>query len=199
MPDRTVSTRVFLVGCPRSGTTLLQCLLAANSHLASFPETHFFERMQMDVAAAKIYTTQRGFALDSFQVLMRSREGEHYRELIQTVEAGLAAALAPAQPLGVPPSGRVSRWVKHFPIEPSVAIVPDRRAGRWTVQVSCADRPGLLSSLSRVFLDHELNLVDARVTTLGARAEDVFVVNGSQLDDPPLRERIAQDLCRAAS
>jgi len=40
-----ISTRVFLVGCPRSGTTLLQSLLAANTHIASFPETHFYERL----------------------------------------------------------------------------------------------------------------------------------------------------------
>ncbi len=34
--------RVFIVGCPRSGTTLLQSLLAANSQIASFPESKFF-------------------------------------------------------------------------------------------------------------------------------------------------------------
>jgi hypothetical protein len=35
-------TRVFLVGCPRSGTTLLQSLLSAHPQVASFPESHFF-------------------------------------------------------------------------------------------------------------------------------------------------------------
>jgi hypothetical protein len=35
--------RVFMVGCPRSGTTLLQCILGAHSKVATFPETHFFE------------------------------------------------------------------------------------------------------------------------------------------------------------
>jgi LPS sulfotransferase NodH len=35
-------TRAFLVGCPRSGTTLLQSMLAAHPSLTSFPETHFF-------------------------------------------------------------------------------------------------------------------------------------------------------------
>jgi LPS sulfotransferase NodH len=34
--------RVFIVGCPRSGTTLLQTLLAAHGELVSPPETHFF-------------------------------------------------------------------------------------------------------------------------------------------------------------
>ena len=37
--------RLFLVGCPRSGTTLLQSLLAAHSQILSFPETHFFSRV----------------------------------------------------------------------------------------------------------------------------------------------------------
>ncbi|WP_036479496.1 sulfotransferase [Myxosarcina sp. GI1] len=34
--------RFFLVGCPRSGTTLLQSLLTAHPQVASFPESHFF-------------------------------------------------------------------------------------------------------------------------------------------------------------
>jgi len=45
MGNKNILTRVFLVGCPRSGTTLLQSILAANSHVASFPETHFYEKL----------------------------------------------------------------------------------------------------------------------------------------------------------
>jgi hypothetical protein len=37
-----MQTRVFLLGIVRSGTTLLQSLLAAHSQIASFPETMFF-------------------------------------------------------------------------------------------------------------------------------------------------------------
>ncbi len=33
---------VFIVGCPRSGTTLLQSLLATQQGIFTFPETHFF-------------------------------------------------------------------------------------------------------------------------------------------------------------
>lgn len=34
---------IFLVACPRSGTTLLQSLLAAHPHIYSLPETKFFQ------------------------------------------------------------------------------------------------------------------------------------------------------------
>jgi hypothetical protein len=38
---RTIEHRVFLCGCPRSGTTLLQALLASHPDLTSLPETRF--------------------------------------------------------------------------------------------------------------------------------------------------------------
>jgi hypothetical protein len=43
--NQTIQTRIFLVGCLRSGTTLLQSLLAANSYIASYPESHFYEKL----------------------------------------------------------------------------------------------------------------------------------------------------------
>jgi hypothetical protein len=39
-----IRARVFVVGVPRSGTTLLQSLLAAHSATTSFTESHFFSR-----------------------------------------------------------------------------------------------------------------------------------------------------------
>ncbi len=151
----------------------------------------YFERMHFDIAAAKIYTTVHGYALDTFQVLPRSRIpslsgnsddlGGHYRDVIARIEDELAQQLKDAKPLPAAASGRLSRQVKHFPIEPVVNITPEKRAGRYAVQVIAADRPGLLSMVARHFLAHELSLHDARITTLGNRAEDVFVVEGEAL------------------
>lgn len=42
--------KIFVVGAPRSGTTLLQQLLVANFSIVSLPETHFF---------AKVYTENK--------------------------------------------------------------------------------------------------------------------------------------------
>jgi [protein-PII] uridylyltransferase len=177
----------------------LQVLVYAPDQPGLFARiTGFFERMQFDVAAAKIYTTQQGFALDTFQVLSRTRAGEHYRELISKIEAGLTERIAAEKAPEASPAGRVSRWVQHFPIEPKISVTPDRRPGRWLVSVSCADRPGLLSAIARILLKHGLNLIDARVTTLGARAEDVFVVNGGAVESEPSRAALAEELRKLA-
>ena len=43
-PESAIDRRIFVVGVPRSGTTLVQSLLAAHSTTTSFTESHFFDR-----------------------------------------------------------------------------------------------------------------------------------------------------------
>lgn len=40
--DKNIKGRIFIVGCPRSGTTLLQSFFAAHSEIETFPESHLF-------------------------------------------------------------------------------------------------------------------------------------------------------------
>ena len=54
-----IGRRLFLVGCPRSGTTLLQSMLAAHPRIASFPETHFFERVSPRFASVGMASPKR--------------------------------------------------------------------------------------------------------------------------------------------
>ena len=44
LQTKTISSRAFIVGCGRSGTSLLQVMVAGHSRVFSCPETHFFDR-----------------------------------------------------------------------------------------------------------------------------------------------------------
>ena len=143
--------------------------------------TGYFEKLSFDIAAAKVYTTKHGYALDTFQVLPKSGAAARYKDVPATIEKDLARVLDdPALNLSRS-SGRIARQVKHFPIEPVITLKPARQAPYVELNVSCADRPGLLSSIARVFLQFDVNLHDARINTLGQRAEDVFIVANKKL------------------
>lgn len=45
--NKNITGQNFLVGCPRSGTTLLQSLLGSHPQIASFPESHLFQNLRI--------------------------------------------------------------------------------------------------------------------------------------------------------
>ncbi|HKX94279.1 MAG TPA: ACT domain-containing protein, partial [Methylibium sp.] len=105
----------------------------------------------------------------------------NYRDLTSLVETQLAQALAAEGPLPEPSRGRLSRRVRSFPVTPRVLLKPDERAQRWLLSVSASDRSGLLYAIARVLARHKLNLQLAKVTTLGERVEDTFLIDGPSL------------------
>jgi [protein-PII] uridylyltransferase len=145
----------------------------------------YFDGAGFNILDAKIHTTRSGYALDTFQVVSPTLE-EHYRDLnyrdlIALVENQATHALAAEGPLPEPSRGRLSRRVKSFPVTPRVTLRPDERAQRWLLSVSASDRTGLLYAIARVLARHRVNLQLAKITTLGERVEDTFLVDGPEL------------------
>jgi [protein-PII] uridylyltransferase len=144
----------------------------------------YFDNAGFSVLDAKVHTSRTGYGLDSFLVVHPQVEpGDHggYRDLISLVETQLVKALAATGPLPEPRRGRVSRRVKSFPIPPRVALRPDERATHWLLSVSASDRSGLLYAIARVLARHHINLQLAKISTLGERVEDIFLIDGAEL------------------
>jgi [protein-PII] uridylyltransferase len=119
---------------------------------------------------------------------------EHYRDLINMVETGLTETLELAKPLPAVGRGRVSRRVKSFPIAPRVSLQPDERAQKWVLSISASDRVGLLYSVARVLANHKVNLLLAKISTLGERVEDTFLIDGAVLQQNKAQLEIETEL-----
>lgn len=157
----------------------------------------FFERIDYTIVEAKISTTRRGYALDTFLVMNEKEKLYRYGDLLGMIERNLTARLSsPAAP-EAPLTGRVSRHLKHFPIAPEVSIRPDERNQYRVLSIVAGDRPGLLSRIAHVFLHHDIVLHNAKITTLGERAEDTFLITGEALDNEKKTLRFEADLLQA--
>ena len=98
---------------------------------------------------------------------------------------------SPLPPLTKP---RLSRQLRHFPISPEVNIQKDDRGVYQVLSIIAGDRPGLLSRIARVFLTYGIDLHTAKINTLGARAEDTFLITGDALNDPKKVVRMENEL-----
>jgi [protein-PII] uridylyltransferase len=162
----------------------------------------YFDGAGFSIQDAKIHTTNAGYALDTFQVVNAAYEDDGpagYRHLIALVENQAAIAAASTGPLPTPRSSRVSRRVKSFPVVPRVSLRPDERAQRWLLSISASDRSGLLYSVARVLAQYRINLQLAKVSTLGERVEDTFLVDGAALQNNRLQIQVETELLDAIS
>lgn len=156
----------------------------------------YFDGAGFNILDAKVHTTRDGFALDTFQVHSNDLDALH-RDLVPLVEQRLAAQLTQTGPLPEPRRARLSRRVKSFPTTPRVSLRPDERAQAWVLALSASDRAGLLYAIARVLARHGINLQLAKISTLGERVEDTFLVSGGALSSPRLQLQIESELLDA--
>ena len=156
----------------------------------------FFARTGLTIVDAKIHTTRHGYALDSFVLIAASAEVS-YRDLLPLIEHDLTVQLRNPGDLPAPPSGRISRQVKHFPVTPEVVIRADEKGNHFLMTLSAADRPGLLYAVARLLGEHGITLHSAKIATLGDRVEDIFLISGRELGHTASLVRLEQDLLAA--
>ncbi|MGV8933786.1 MAG: [protein-PII] uridylyltransferase, partial [Gallionellaceae bacterium] len=153
----------------------------------------FFERMNYNIMEAKIHTTQHGYALDSFLVMDAGNDQTAYRDVMNYIEYELEQQLKNKELPQSPKIGRASRQQKHFPIIPQIAVSKDDK-GRYQLSVIAGDRPGLLARIAHILAQHHVVISSAKINTLGARAEDIFWVSGTTLEQPQAVESLRLEL-----
>ncbi|MCL2591277.1 MAG: [protein-PII] uridylyltransferase [Betaproteobacteria bacterium] len=157
--------------------------------------TGFFCRMGLSILDARVYTTRHGHALDSFTLQNpNSDSDEHYRDILPLIEHDLTLALQHPDRITRPPPVRLSRQLRHFPIIPSVTLNADEAGRHHILSIIAADRPGLLFDIAEVLAAHGISLETAKITTLGERVEDSFLLTGGGLERESRAVKIEREL-----
>lgn len=153
MSERASVGRVFVVGCPRSGTTLLQTLLGAHPDVVTFPETHLLARL----VEARPRPGRLGLvrpraaraALDDFAALVDAPVPRPRRP---TLAAHLAAALAALD--GVRDRAGAVAWVEKTPRHLHHLDLVDRHAADAAVVHVVRAGAEVARSLHRASTEH---------------------------------------------
>lgn len=156
--------------------------------------TATLDQLGLTILDARIITTDDQYVLNSFQVLEQSGEAIHdlYREI--HICDTLRQSLLERKVKISRNIHKQSRQAKHFPIETSVTFVDDPSRKHTTIELVTTDRAGLLSTIGRAFVELGIQLYDAKITTIGSRAEDMFYISDQQ-GQPITNETTRQHIC----
>lgn len=153
----------------------------------------FFSRINYSIANAKVYTTRHGYALDTFNVFIPEYHDGNYRDLLNFIEFELPACLNQVS-MPAPPNGRISRHLRHFPIQPQVQIRPDDNDNFYVLSFVAGDRPGLLARVAQLLADYRISVFNAKIMTMGGRVEDSFLLAGAALQTEKQRLELEKAL-----
>jgi [protein-PII] uridylyltransferase len=158
--------------------------------------TALLDQMGLNIVDARITPLDGGLGLDTYLVLEDTGQPIADRQRAQQIEQQLRRVLqSPEADLPVV-TRRAPRQVRMFATPTQISFSEDPLQNRTVLEIIAGDRPGLLSEIGRVFLAEQIDVVTAKIMTIGERAEDVFYITDGQGRPlaEPARKRLQESL-----
>ncbi|SKA50160.1 bifunctional uridylyltransferase/uridylyl-removing protein GlnD [Enterovibrio nigricans] len=136
------------------------------------------DKKNLSVHDAQIMTSKDGFTLDTFMVLDANNEAIP-SDRHDTIRDGVHHALMQQGQITLPVR-RAPRKLMAFNVKTQVTFLPTRTGRRTLLELVALDKPGLLARVGAVFARQGVSLQAAKITTIGERAEDFFIVTDGE-------------------
>lgn len=140
--------------------------------------TTVLSNLRLNILEARIITTHHGRTLDTFLVLDESgqpvSDGYPMEEIVQALKRSLRHPQQPPAEV----RRRAPLRMRHFSIDTQISFETAPNSDSTLMELVTADHPGLLSKVGKAFIDSQVLVNNARILTIGARAEDMFYITG---------------------
>ena len=179
----------------RGGTAI--CVYSRHDDFIFGRVTAVLSQLGLTILDAGIVPVGEDASLDTYAVLEDTGAPIEDPERLSEIERVLVREInrRNASPIAV--TRRAPRQVRMFTTPTRITFSDDPRNGRTVLEIAAGDRPGLLSQIGQALKACGLRLQNAKITTVGERAEDVFFITDAAhhpLDDPAARERLRDAL-----
>ncbi|MAH22658.1 MAG: [protein-PII] uridylyltransferase [Gammaproteobacteria bacterium] len=160
------------------GATLIYLMLADRPGVFAAIVTSL-SKLNLSIVDASIHTSASGQCFNTVTVLNHAGEAIAEQDsLRQRICDSLRKSLNDETLDTAGEERRISRQLRELPWPTEVEVTTEDNLT--TISILAADRPGLLAHLGLLFMELKLTLRSARITTLGERVEDIFIVQNER-------------------
>ena len=138
--------------------------------------TNFFYDMKCEIVQATITTTKHNYALDVFNLIDIPNESVSYKHYFQHIETELSQYLLNKNSNLTITLPKKTPQATYHKIESRINYKKIKN-NRYQLDVICASRPNLLGLIIKEISLLGMSIHNAKINTLGQRAEDFFIVS----------------------
>lgn len=150
----------------------------------------------LNIQDARLYDTKE-FSFLTLYILDENAEPfNHNTNRINRLEKMLLKELDTGHMSTGVRESRTTRRLKQFPVKTRTRLSSE--TGQSVLEVITADRAGLLATIAEMLVKNKVILKSAKITTLGERVEDLFVIeneDGTPVEDNEASEQLQRDIC----
>lgn len=165
----------------RGGTEIFVCTNDRSNVFAVM--TILLAQQGLKILNARIYSTDEGCTMNSF--LVHEQDGSYIgtdirkNEIIEFLKKGLKNPDTANTTI----NSHIRRQLKHFASPARVYFTQDQNNNLTRMRLTATDKPGLLADISQVFIQQGIKIHSAKISTIGADVEDLFLIT-DQADKP---------------
>ena len=159
------------------------------------------EQLHLSVVDAHVITSSSNFSLDTYIVLDEDGSpigDDSYRN--ELIHKTLETALENSAPLPEIIHHRLPRQLKNFAPNTHIRLHNSKNNHHSILEVNTLDRPGVLAEIGLILAQMNIFVLNARITTLGERADDIFFVvdkNGDTIEEKEIGAVLKEKLCQS--
>ena len=151
-------------------------------------------RSGLSILDARIITSEKGQTFNTFTVVDQNEEPITDKNQLSRIKKDINNSLLLTDLADNSTSQFVSSRLRHFQITPKINIKNARHLEFTSMHIHATDHPGLLADVAEAFAILGINVISARVSTLGEKVHDIFHITNKDdkkiLDDNEQKELI---------
>ncbi len=157
--------------------------------------TAILDELGLTIVDARLIPLTDTQTLDTYCVLESDGSPILDRRRLDEIRHCLFKALTSRDAQSLRVTRRAPRQVRMFSTPVQISISQDPENRRTVVELVAGDRPGLLLQVAKILEQEQVALQNAKIATIGERAEDVFFVTTA--DQQPLDDIQSEKLGKA--
>lgn len=150
--------------------------------------TQTLDNLNLNIVEAKVYSTRENMTLVLVYFLDRDQVAIEDPDLLDRIKLKLEHNLIDHPPIKPMVNHTKERRIRHFKT-PTQVQFQDLSKKITEITLVTKDIPGLLSRVGQAFRDCEIRMHDAKINTVGEKAEDTFLISTTDNEAIPIERQ----------